>query len=159
MVAGGLLPWLSLFNGLTTVQGFSVDGGMLALVTLAVVALLFVQARHGGTRILRPIAILAAMAIVADSLYSAWRIATASVEPGPSPLTRCRRYAARSIGTASRTPSSAIAHADHSRTVSCPLPSRSITAGPAAASPTRSKTSIADNWPNRSSDPTAAANG
>jgi hypothetical protein len=84
MIAGGLLPWLSLFNGLTTVQGFSVDGGILALVTLAVVALLFVQARHGGAGILRPIAILASMAIVADSLYSAWRITAYAGDPGPT---------------------------------------------------------------------------
>jgi hypothetical protein len=84
MIAGGLLPWIVLFNGLTAVRGFSVDGGFLALLVLAAVALLFVQARHGSARILRPIAIVAASAVVADSLYSAWRISVYVGAPGPT---------------------------------------------------------------------------
>ncbi|MDL9978758.1 hypothetical protein [Microbacterium candidum] len=84
MIVGGLLPWIVLFNGMTPVRGFSLDGGFLALLVLAVVALLFVQARHGSARILRPIAVVAASAVVADSLYSAWRISLYVGAPGPT---------------------------------------------------------------------------
>jgi hypothetical protein len=84
MIAGGLLPWIVLFNGLTVVDGFSLDGGLLAFLVVAVVALLFVQARHGSVWILRPIAIVTASAVVADSLYSAWRISVYVGAPGPT---------------------------------------------------------------------------
>jgi len=84
MLAGGFLPWLTLFNGLTAVRGFSLDGGALSFVVLSVLAMLFVQARHGGARVLRPIAIAGALAVVADSLYSASRISAFVADPGPA---------------------------------------------------------------------------
>ncbi|MGH1525837.1 hypothetical protein ACRAWC_18005 [Leifsonia sp. L25] len=84
MVAGGALPWLVLFHGLTVVRGFALDGGLLGGVTLVVVALLVVMARHGGARVLRPVAILGAALVIVDSLYSALRIASYAAAPGPA---------------------------------------------------------------------------
>lgn len=84
MLAGGFLPWLTVFNGLSAVRGFSLDGGPLGFVVLAVLAVLFVQGRAGGARILRPIAIAGAFAVVADSLYSAGRITAFVAAPGPA---------------------------------------------------------------------------
>ena len=84
MLAGGFLPWLTVFNGLTAVSGFSLDGGILAFIVLAVVAMLVVQASAGGARILRPIAVVGGFAVVADSLYSAWRISAFVAAPGPA---------------------------------------------------------------------------
>jgi len=82
MVIGAALPWLVVFNGLTAIRGFSLDGGILGGAVLAVVALLYVQARHGGSRYLRPLAIVIAFAVAADSLYSAWRIDEYIATPG-----------------------------------------------------------------------------
>ena len=82
MVLGAALPWLVVFNGLTTVPGLSLDGGFLAGIMVAVVCVLYVAARHGGARILRPIALVASAAVLADSLYSGWRIAGYIEHPG-----------------------------------------------------------------------------
>ena len=78
MLAGGFLPWLTVFNGLTVVSGFSLDGGILAFVVLAALAMLVVQERSGGARILRPITVVGGFSVVADSLYSAGRISAIS---------------------------------------------------------------------------------
>ena len=82
MILGAALPWLVVFNGLTSVPGLSLDGGLLAGVMVAVVSVLYVAARHGGARILRPIALVASMAVLADSLYSGWQIAEYVAHPG-----------------------------------------------------------------------------
>ena len=82
MVFGAALPWLVVFNGLTAVPGLSLDGGFLAGIMVAVVCVLYVAARHGGARILRPIALVASAAVLADSLYSGWRIADYVAHPG-----------------------------------------------------------------------------
>ena len=82
MVLGAALPWLVVFNGLTAVPGLSLDGGFLAGIMVAVVGVLYVAARHGGARILRPIALVASAAVLADSLYSGWRIAGYIAHPG-----------------------------------------------------------------------------
>ena len=82
MVLGAALPWLVVFNGLTAVPGLSLDGGFLAGIMVAVVGVLYVTARHGGARILRPIALVASAAVLADSLYSGWRIAGYIAHPG-----------------------------------------------------------------------------
>ncbi len=84
MIVGVALPWLIVFGGLTAVIGFSLDGGYLAGIMVAVVGLLYVAARHGGARILRPVALVGSAAILADSLYSAWRIAAYVAHPGPT---------------------------------------------------------------------------
>ena len=49
---------------------------------VAAVCVLYVAARHGGARILRPIAVIASVAVLADSLYSGWRIADYVAHPG-----------------------------------------------------------------------------
>ena len=82
MILGAALPWLVVFNGLTSVPGLSLDGGLLAGIMVAVVCVLYVAARHGGARILRPIALVASMAVLADSLYSGWQIAEYVAHPG-----------------------------------------------------------------------------
>lgn len=82
MIVGAALPWLIIFNGLTTVAGFSLDGGFLAGIMVAVVFLLYVSARYGGSKILRPTAIVASAAVLADSLYSGWRISDYVAHPG-----------------------------------------------------------------------------
>ena len=82
MILGAALPWLVVFNGLTAVPGLSLDGGFLAGIMVAVVCVLYVAARHGGARILRPIALVASAAVLADSLYSGWRIAGYVAHPG-----------------------------------------------------------------------------
>ncbi|MFE4467386.1 hypothetical protein ACFRFH_01115 [Leifsonia sp. NPDC056824] len=84
MVAGGALPWLVLFHGLTVVRGFALDGGLLGGVTLVVVALLVVMARNGSARVLRPVAVLGASLVIVDSLYSGLRIASYAAAPGPA---------------------------------------------------------------------------
>ncbi|MEY9851557.1 hypothetical protein ABH923_001235 [Leifsonia sp. EB41] len=84
MVAGGALPWLVLFHGLTVVRGFALDGGLLGGVTLVVVAVLVVMARQGSAAVLRPLAILGAAVVIVDSLYSALRIASYAAAPGPA---------------------------------------------------------------------------
>jgi hypothetical protein len=84
MLVGGFLPWLSVFRGLTELRGFALDGGLLAFIVLAVVAILLVQARRGGGRVLRPIAVIGAAAVIADSLLSAVRIAAFVRTPGPA---------------------------------------------------------------------------
>ena len=82
MILGAALPWLIVFNGLTTIPGLSLDGGFLAGIMVAVAFVLYVAARHGGARILRPIALAASAAVLADSLYSGWRIAGYVAHPG-----------------------------------------------------------------------------
>lgn len=84
MVAGGALPWLVLFHGLTVVRGFALDGGLLGGVTLVVVAVLVVMARQGSAAVLRPVAILGASVVIVDSVYSALRIASYAAAPGPA---------------------------------------------------------------------------
>lgn len=82
MVLGAVLPWLIVFNGLTAVPGLALDGGFISGIMVAVVCVLYVAARHGGARILRPIALVASAAVLADSLYSGWRIAGYVAHPG-----------------------------------------------------------------------------
>jgi len=82
MIVGVALPWLFVFNGLTAVPGFSLDGGYLAAIMVAIVGMLWVAAFRGGARILRPLALVAAAAVLADSLYSAWQITAYVAQPG-----------------------------------------------------------------------------
>ena len=82
MILGAALPWLVVFNGLTSVPGFSLDGGFLAGIMVAVVCVLYVAARHGGAQILRPVALVASAAVLAGSLYSGWRISEYVAHPG-----------------------------------------------------------------------------
>lgn len=82
--AGAQMPWVTVFHGLQPIPGFRLDGGDLAGVALACAALLAVAVRHGGARILRPLAATGAVIVVAGSLNSAHRIAAYVADPGPA---------------------------------------------------------------------------
>lgn len=81
---GALMPWVTVFHGLQPISGFRLDGGDLAGVALASAALMEAAKRHGGARILRPLAITGAIIVVTGSLNSAYRIAEYSADPGPA---------------------------------------------------------------------------
>lgn len=81
---GAALPWLTLFNGLEQLRGFRLDGGDLSGLALASAALLLVADRHGGSRMLRPLAALCAVVVVVGALRSAGRISAYVADPGPS---------------------------------------------------------------------------
>ena len=80
--AGLATPWLTLFNGLSPVRGASLDGGYLAAVTTISLATLFVLTTRGGGNILRCVASLGGVVVVADSLVSAARISAYVAHPG-----------------------------------------------------------------------------
>ena len=82
--AGALMPWVTVFHGLQPIAGFRLDGGDLAGVAIASAAAMVVARRHGGARILRPLAVIGAIIVVAGSLNSAHRIAEYSTHPGPA---------------------------------------------------------------------------
>ncbi len=89
IAVGSALPWFTLFRGLQPQPGFLLDGGKLTGIGIAAAALLVVAARFGGARVLRPIAIASAAAIVLDSLLVGSRIAAFVADPGPAgPLTQ-----------------------------------------------------------------------
>ena len=81
-IAGLASPWVTVFNGLSTIRGLSVDGGYLAAVTAISFATLYVMANSGGGNILRSIAVLGGVVVVADSLLSAVRISVFVAHPG-----------------------------------------------------------------------------
>lgn len=80
--AGLVSPWVSVFNGLSSVPGLSLDGGYLAAVTAISFATLYVMASSGGGKILRSIAVVGGTVVVADSLLSAVRIGEFVAHPG-----------------------------------------------------------------------------
>ena len=82
--AGALMPWVTVFHGLQPISGFRLDGGDLAGVALASAAVTAAAKRHGGAKILRPLAATGAIIVVAGSLNSAHRIAQFSADPGPA---------------------------------------------------------------------------
>lgn len=82
--AGTLLPWVTIFHGLQPISGFRLDGGDLAGVAIASAAVMAAAIRHGGARILRPMAVIGAIIVVVGSLNSAHRIAQYSADPGPA---------------------------------------------------------------------------
>ncbi|HEY8718316.1 hypothetical protein [Pengzhenrongella sp.] len=84
ITVSALLPWVTLFHGLQPIRGFRLDGGDLAGFAVASVALAAVAARHGGGRILRPLAVTGAIVVMAGSLNSARLIAAYVADPGPT---------------------------------------------------------------------------
>lgn len=80
---GARLPWLTLFNGLEPLPGFRLDGGDLTGLALLAAGLLAVAARLGAGNVLRPLALVALLVVVADSAASARRIAAYVADPGP----------------------------------------------------------------------------
>lgn len=80
--AGLVSPWVTVFNGLTSVPGLSLGGGYLAAVTTISFAILYVMATNGGGTVLRIVAVLGGVVVVADSLVSAARISEFVAHPG-----------------------------------------------------------------------------
>lgn len=65
VAAADVMPWLTLFNGLSPIAGFRLGGGDLSGFAVAAAALLVVAVRHGGARVLKPAAgVLAALVVV-----------------------------------------------------------------------------------------------
>ena len=79
-----VLPWVTVFGGLSPIPGFQLDGGYLAGIAIAVLALTMVAARAGGARILRPMAIIGAVVVIADAAYATSRISAFVADPGPA---------------------------------------------------------------------------
>ncbi len=84
LALGALLPWVNLFRGLQPIRGFEFDGGYLAGIAIAALILTIVAARSGGSRLLRPLAIIGAAIVSVDSVYVMQRIAAFVVDPGPA---------------------------------------------------------------------------
>ncbi|MEA5455052.1 hypothetical protein SPF06_10010 [Sinomonas sp. JGH33] len=82
--AGAWLPWLTVFNGLTTIRGFALDGGYLAGIALLAAGMLVLAGRRGGSAFLRPLAMIGCTVVLGDSLFSGWRIASYVGDPGPA---------------------------------------------------------------------------
>lgn len=82
--AGSALPWVVLFAGLRPLPGFVLEGGPLAAVAVAGLALPAVAAREGGARVLRPLAVLAGVAVAVAAVTAGIRIAVFVADPGPA---------------------------------------------------------------------------
>ncbi len=83
------VPWITVFRGLQPIPGFVLEGGPLAGVLLGAVGLLLVSATLGGARVLRPIALVATVAVIVDAVLLQGRIADYVANPGPAaPLTQ-----------------------------------------------------------------------
>jgi hypothetical protein len=80
--AGLVAPWLTVFNGLSSVPGLALDGGYLAAVTVISFASLYVMTTRGGGKVLRSVALIGGVVVVADSLLSASRISAFVAHPG-----------------------------------------------------------------------------
>lgn len=84
VIAGALLPWMTVFAGLTTISGFQLDGGPLAALAVVLVAALAMMHRRGAPRWIRIAAAVGGAVVLADALYSAQRIAALVAHPGPA---------------------------------------------------------------------------
>ena len=82
VVVGALLPWVSLFRGLTTVSGFGADGFFLIGLAVGTALLLAWYERLGRPASVRRLAAALATAIVAVSVFDWWRIVHFVGEPG-----------------------------------------------------------------------------
>lgn len=79
-----VVPWVTVFGGLQPIPGFQLDGGYLAGIAIAALALAQVAARAGGARILRPLAIVGAVVVIVDAAYAIHRISAFVADPGPA---------------------------------------------------------------------------
>ncbi len=83
VVVGALVPWVSLFHGLTTVSGLGADGFFLIGLALGTMLLLAWSGRLGRPASVRRLAAVLATAIVAVSVFDWWRIVHFVADPGP----------------------------------------------------------------------------
>ncbi len=82
MMAGALLPWVTLFRGLTTVNGIGADGFFLVGLAIGTALLLAWYERLGRPASVRRLAAVLAMTIVAVSVFDWWRILHFVGDPG-----------------------------------------------------------------------------
>jgi hypothetical protein len=84
-----VVPWITVFRGLEAIPGFVLEGGPLAGLVVGGLGLLMVAATLGGGRVLRSIALVAAVLVVADATLAQLRILDYVANPGPAgPLTQ-----------------------------------------------------------------------
>jgi hypothetical protein len=81
---GAALPWLTLFNGLSPLAGFRLDGGDLSGIAVLSAGLLTVAVRHGAGRVLRAVAVAGTTVVVVGALSSARTIGAYVADPGPN---------------------------------------------------------------------------
>jgi hypothetical protein len=82
VAVGALLPWMSLFRGLTSVSGFGADGFFLIGLAVGTALLLAWYESLGRPASVRRLAAALAMAIVAVSVFDWWRIVHFVGDPG-----------------------------------------------------------------------------
>lgn len=82
VMAGALLPWVTLFRGLTTVNGIGADGFFLVGLAIGTALLLAWYERLGRPASVRRLAAALTMAIVAVSALDGWRILHFVGDPG-----------------------------------------------------------------------------
>lgn len=83
------LPWLSLYRGLEPVPGLLLDGGPLAGIAVAVAGVLVAAgvptaARPPALGLVRPVAVIGALLIAVDAVWSFARVAAFTAAPGPA---------------------------------------------------------------------------
>ena len=78
------MPWLTLFNGQSPIAGFRLGGGDLSGLAVAAVALTLVAGRHGGARILKPVAVVFAALAVLGGVSAELSITSYVRAPGPT---------------------------------------------------------------------------
>ena len=81
-VAGVLLPWVTLFNGLSSVNGMGADGFYLLGIGTAALLLIALFLRTGRPAPLRRLALFLALVVTTVGLFDAWRIVHFSMAPG-----------------------------------------------------------------------------
>lgn len=82
MAASDTMPWLTLFHGLSPIAGFRLGGGDLTGLAVAALMLTLVAARHGGGRVLKPIAVALAGLVVIGAISSALSLSSYVRAPG-----------------------------------------------------------------------------
>jgi multidrug transporter EmrE-like cation transporter len=81
---GAALPWITIFHGLTPVNGLSGDGAYLVGLAIGAALLGIVYLRSGRPRPLKWLAAGAAALTVIYAGFDAWRIAGYVADPGPA---------------------------------------------------------------------------
>lgn len=86
VAASDTMPWLTLFHGLSPIAGFRLGGGDLTGLAVAALALTLVAGRHGGGRVLKPIAVLLAGLVVVGAMGTALSLTSYVRAPGAAAI-------------------------------------------------------------------------
>lgn len=81
---GAALPWVTIYHGLTTVNGLAGDGSPLLGLAAGTALLWIVYLRTGRPRPLQVAAAVAAFVAAGYAAFDAWRIARYVADPGPT---------------------------------------------------------------------------